>query len=113
MLLPRMRSTALAKALELAAVVAALLPSAAKAQRDAAIGTTGEAPATWAFQPLVGEAALSSEAIDRRIDEQLAAHGLSRRAPADRRILLRRAAYVLTGLPPGPEEVAAFAADPA
>ena len=37
--------------------------------------------------------------------------GSSRRQPADRRTLIRRATFDLLGLPPTPEEIAAFEAD--
>ncbi|MBL8827893.1 MAG: DUF1553 domain-containing protein [Planctomycetaceae bacterium] len=40
------------------------------------------------------------------------AHGLQPAASADRRTLIRRVSYDLTGLPPSPEEIAAFVADP-
>ena len=39
--------------------------------------------------------------------------GLTPNAPADRRHLIRRAYLDLLGLPPSPEEVEAFVADPA
>ena len=51
----------------------------------------------------------------RRIDAFLLAamekRGLRRRAPADRRVLIRRAYFDLIGLPPTPEEVDAFVDD--
>src|SRR5262249_21771725 len=43
----------------------------------------------------------------------LEAKGLSPSPEADRRTLIRRASFDLLGLPPAPEEVEAFAADPA
>ena len=49
--------------------------------------------------------------IDRFILAELEAHGLTPAGPADRRTLLRRATFDLTGLPPTPEEVDAFLAD--
>lgn len=51
--------------------------------------------------------------IDRFIVAKLEAQGLQLTAPASRAQLIRRASFDLTGLPPTPEEVAAFVDDPA
>ena len=69
----------------------------------------------WAFQPLPPPPAdfADPSAIDRFVDERLAAAGLARSPEADRRTLVRRVTYDLTGLPPEPEEVEAFLADAA
>lgn len=49
--------------------------------------------------------------IDRFILAELKDHGLAPSAAADRRILIRRLYFDLTGLPPTPEQVDAFVAD--
>jgi len=49
--------------------------------------------------------------VDAFVRAELADHGLSPSPPADRRTLLRRASFDLTGLPPTPEEMDAFLAD--
>ncbi len=49
--------------------------------------------------------------IDAFIQERLAKDGLSPAPEADRRTLLRRVTFDLTGLPPTPAEMAAFVAD--
>ncbi len=74
--------------------------------------------AHWAFQPVRDEAPpeVTDEAwprgpIDRFILAGLEAAGLSPPEPADKRTLLRRATFDLTGLPPTPDETAAFLAD--
>lgn len=73
----------------------------------------------WAFQPVAQPAipAVKNQAwvqspVDAFILAKLEAKGMQPAAPADKRTLIRRATYDLTGLPPTPEEVAAFVADP-
>ena len=71
----------------------------------------------WSFQPLARPAAPeASDAahadIDRFVLAALDAQGLEPLPPADRRQLIRRATFNLTGLPPTPEEVEAFVNDP-
>lgn len=53
----------------------------------------------------------SANPIDRFIDAALIKHGLKRAPEAQRRTLIRRVAWDLTGLPPAPEEVESFLAD--
>jgi hypothetical protein len=72
----------------------------------------------WAFQPLqagpppaVRDAAWPRSEIDRFLLAELEARGLRPARPADRRTLIRRATFDLTGLPPTPEEVDAFLGD--
>ncbi|HVW00002.1 MAG TPA: PSD1 and planctomycete cytochrome C domain-containing protein [Planctomycetaceae bacterium] len=72
----------------------------------------------WSFQPPSNPAPpdvqrgdWSKSPLDRFILAELEAHGLHPAPPADKRTLLRRATFDLTGLPPTPEEVAAFLAD--
>lgn len=75
-------------------------------------------PNHWAFQPMtpqeipaVKNAAWPQSPIDYFILAQLEAAQLTPVAPADKRTLIRRVTYDLTGLPPTPQEVAAFLAD--
>ena len=94
--------------------------------REAAATTTAlRAPTVeegrkfWAFQPLADppvppSANRKSEflsPVDAFIAAKLAEKKLTAAPPADRRTLIRRATFDLTGLPPTPEEVAAFLAD--
>jgi len=72
----------------------------------------------WSFQPVerpdvpqVSDPWIRNE-IDSFILGQLRAKGLEPNPAADPRELVRRAYYDLTGLPPEPEVVAAFAANP-
>ncbi len=72
----------------------------------------------WSFRPVqkpqvpkVSGTWAKSE-IDRFIQNQLQDHGLTPNPQAGPRELVRRASYDLTGLPPEPEMVEAFAADP-
>ncbi|MCE9604878.1 MAG: PSD1 and planctomycete cytochrome C domain-containing protein [Planctomycetia bacterium] len=79
-----------------------------------------EARKHWAFQPLrvvapptTLDAAWSLDPIDRFVLAKLEAAGVRPAPQAERRTLLRRASFLLTGLPPTPAEVAALEASPA
>ncbi len=63
--------------------------------------------------PAVRNQAWIRNPIDNFIGARLEAEGLTPAAEADRRTLARRAALDITGLPPTPEEVQRFVADPA
>jgi hypothetical protein len=68
----------------------------------------------WAFVPPVKPPAPAESAehpVDRLVSEKLATRGLALQPEADRVTLIRRATFDITGLPPTPEEVAAFVAD--
>jgi hypothetical protein len=71
----------------------------------------------WAFVPPAQPAAATPEAvgeagsIDAIVIGKLATRGLKLQPEADRRTLIRRASFDLTGLPPTPAEVEAFVAD--
>jgi hypothetical protein len=66
----------------------------------------------WSFKPLrsEGQRAKGGE-IDAFIDAKLKENGLAKSPPANPVSWLRRVTFDLTGLPPTPEEVAAFIAD--
>ena len=72
----------------------------------------------WAYRPLRRPAVpavggrSSASPIDAFLDATRARLGLKPAPAADRRTLIRRATFDLTGLPPTPEEVEAFVADP-
>lgn len=71
-----------------------------------------EAKSWWSFQPLPDvDGAADPQHIDSLLDEALKREGLVAKEAADRRTLIRRATYDLTGLPPTTEEVGAFLAD--
>ncbi len=72
----------------------------------------------WAFQPpaetelaAVRDATWSYNSIDRFVLAKLDHAGLRPAYEADRRTLIRRLTFDLTGLPPAPEEVDSFLAD--
>jgi cytochrome c553 len=72
----------------------------------------------WAFippraaePPQVHDAARVQSPIDRFVLAQLESKGLKAAPPADKRTLIRRATFDLTGLPPTRDEVRAFLAD--
>ena len=68
-------------------------------------------PATRQSVPKVKNEAWPRNPIDRFILARLDAEGLAPSLEADRRTLIRRLNFDLTGLPPTPEEVEAFLAD--
>ena len=72
----------------------------------------------WSFRPLaapeipaVADAAWPANDVDRFILVKLDAAKLKPAPDAEKRTLIRRATYDLTGLPPTPKEVAAFLVD--
>ena len=73
----------------------------------------------WSLRPLVVQvpevegapAEWTANPIDRFIYAKVLTAGLKPSPRADRRTLIRRLSYDLTGLPPTPEEVSAFASD--
>ncbi len=81
--------------------------------------TVEEGRQFWAFQPLANPAVPQVQRskfkvqspVDAFIAAKLQEKKLTAAAPADRRTLIRRATFDLTGLPPTPEEVDAFLAD--
>ncbi len=70
----------------------------------------------WSLQPLhrpaVPAGTGASHPVDAFVRDRLAREGGKPSPTADRRALIRRVTFDLTGLPPTPEEVAAFTADP-
>ena len=72
----------------------------------------------WAFQPPadppvppVGETSWPQSLLDHFILARLEDKGLRPAPPADKRTLIRRATFDLTGLPPTPDEIDSFLAD--
>jgi uncharacterized protein DUF1553/uncharacterized protein DUF1549/cytochrome c/concanavalin A-like lectin/glucanase superfamily protein len=65
-----------------------------------AVPTVAGAPPSWTQSP-----------IDQWIYSRLQQEGLQPSPPADRRMLIRRLCFDLTGLPPAPEEIEAFISD--
>jgi hypothetical protein len=92
--------------------------TSAASQPDGRFTITDKQRQFWAFQPVkagpvptVHDTAWAESAIDRFILAGLEAKGLEPARPADKRTLLRRATFDLTGLPPTPAEIDAFLAD--
>ncbi len=104
-------------------VVEAEEPLASSQPGSAAPGwaATLEKRATWwSFQPLQKQAIPAASAgthathpVDRFIQIRLQQAGLEPSPEADRTVLLRRLTFLLTGLPPSPDQIAAFGNDPA
>ncbi len=90
--------------------VSAARPSAGQAQGR---------PNFWSFRPLAAASPPRAHdpswvrtPIDRFIAAALDSRGLKPNPIADRRTLIRRVTFDLTGLPPAPEQVDAFVRDP-
>lgn len=73
----------------------------------------------WSLQPVAESpppatpsAAWSQQPVDRFLAAKLEAAGLEPGPPAEPRTLIRRLSFVLTGLPPAPDDVEAFVRDP-
>jgi hypothetical protein len=96
-------------------------PSAASSSEpaDGNDSPRGSQPQTWwAFEPIransappVKNAIWPRSEIDRFILAELERRGMAPGSPADRRTLIRRATFDLTGLPPTPEDVESFDSD--
>jgi hypothetical protein len=68
----------------------------------------------WSYRPIVRPDVPAGDAanpIDRFLGAEIAAAKLPMNAEADRPTLVRRLSFALTGLPPTPDQVAAFVAD--
>ncbi|MGE0609400.1 MAG: PSD1 and planctomycete cytochrome C domain-containing protein [Pirellulales bacterium] len=85
---------------------------------DEAAGSEPENPAWWAFRapqpPEIPHTANTNWPLgdlDRFVLARLESAGLSPSPAADRRTIIRRLSFDLCGLPPTPEETAAFVAD--
>jgi cytochrome c553 len=70
-------------------------------------------PPVAAAAPAVRDAAWPASDVDRFVLARLEAAGLKPSPDADRATLIRRLYFDLVGLPPSPEEIDAFVADPA
>ena len=121
---PKMPPTGKLRADQIAAVEAWVKAGAVWPQNEKTVSKspayriTAEQRAFWSFQPVKATPAPDAKGsqwarteIDRFIAARLEARGLHPVRPADRRTLIRRASYDLTGLPPTPEEVDAFEHD--
>lgn len=90
----------------------------AQAGKDGSFQITDAHQRWWAYQkirnvvpPTVKNPERAANEIDRFVLASLESRGLSFAPRADKRTLIRRATYDLTGLPPTPEEVQAFLGD--
>jgi hypothetical protein len=93
-------------------------PTGKVAQTPAATRNPGD---WWSLRPLRksappvaprAQAAWVNNPIDQFVIAKLQEHGLEPSPPADRRTLIRRLTFDLTGLPPTPEDVQEFLSDP-
>jgi len=83
---------------------------------SASVKVESAAAKHWAYQPLQKPEVpkvpgMQRNPIDAFIGQKLAEKGLQLSPEADRRTLIRRLYFILHGLPPTPDDVAAFLAD--
>ncbi|HEV2296447.1 MAG TPA: DUF1553 domain-containing protein [Tepidisphaeraceae bacterium] len=82
---------------------------------DELAGVVAEKQTHWSFRPLVRpdvpQLNGTENVIDAFVRSRLEKEQLTPSPEADRRMLIRRVSFDLVGLPPTPEEVAAFIAD--
>ena len=83
-------------------------------------GMNDKARSHWAYQPVkrpampqVKDASWVHSPVDSFVLAKLEQNGMKPSAAAPKEVLIRRASYDLIGLPPTPDEVAAFVADTA
>ena len=107
----------LARWIALGAPESSMQPDVAGVQPDTLV--TDDDRRFWAFQPpqamaqpKVRNSRRVRNPVDSFVLRKLGDKGLSRSPEADRLTLIRRATFDLTGLPPEPEEVKTFVADP-
>ena len=112
------RSLVVAAGLSILAVLFGGVLAPTRAQ-DTPAGTSADAKQWWSFQPVrepavpkVRDPARARNEIDRFVLARLEANAMTPPPQADRRTLIRRATFDLTGLPPTPEEIDAFLNDP-
>jgi hypothetical protein len=84
----------------------------------AGIGNLNKVREFWSLRPVAGGVSANGEntsrpsnVIDRYLHEAMQSRGITPVGAADKRTLIRRATYDLTGLPPTPDEIDAFLAD--
>jgi mono/diheme cytochrome c family protein len=99
------------------ATVASAIPAESAAHSAAVVE---RARSLWSFQPVgnpappeVRDPAWPVSPIDRFVLARLESNGLAPSPPADKAALIRRVTFDLIGLPPAPEEIAAFLRDDA
>jgi hypothetical protein len=87
--------------------------AAQKEWKDAGLDWWAWQPLTKPAVPVVNDKSWAQTPLDHFILAKLDDKGLKPNPIADKRTLIRRATFDLIGLPPTPEEVEAFIADPA
>jgi hypothetical protein len=112
--MPRDRQASLLTLLSVAIIIG-ILPGAYASDAD----RPSDDAAEWAYRPMQKPAVPTVQArervrnpIDAFLLAKLEARGLTFAPPADPATLIRRVTFDLTGLPPTPEALARFLADP-